>query len=96
MSWSNEGPQLDPSQRLQFQGPYSGHTLSLSLCKKSFLQDRTGKKESYAIKQPWVTVKKSGFQNAWLGLFVARSFGKQEIVCIYYAPKKSKEPIEDK
>ena len=50
--WSNEGQQLDLSQCLQFQGPYSGHTLSLSLCKKSVLQERTGKEESITIKQP--------------------------------------------
>ena len=43
-----------------------------------------------------MTVKKSGFKNAGLGLFAARRFGKKEVISIYYAPKKSKEPIEDK
>ena len=70
--------------------------MSLSLCKKSHLAERTGKDVSTAVKTPWVTVKKSALENAGLGLFAARRFAEGEIVTIYYAPTKSKEPFYDK
>ena len=96
IDWSNASPQPDPTASLQKQGLYSEYTMSLSLCKKSHLAERTGKDVSTAVKTPWVTVKKSALENAGLGLFAARRFVKDEIVTIYYAPKKSKEPIYDK
>ena len=96
IDWSNASPQPDATASLQKQGPYSEYTMSLSLCKKSHLAERTGKDVSTAVKSPWVTVKKSALENAGLGLFAARRFVKDEIVTIYYAPKKSKEPTYDK
>ena len=69
--------------------------MSLSLCKKSHLAERTGREVSTAVKTPWVTVKKSALENAGLGLFAARRFENGEVVTIYHALKKSKQPIDD-
>ena len=95
IDWSNASPQPDPTASLQKQGLYSEYTMSLSLCKKSHLAERTGREVSTAVKTPWVTVKKSALENAGLGLFAARRFEKNEVVTIYHAPKKSKQPIDD-
>ena len=95
IDWSNASPQPDPTASLQKQGLYSEYTMSLSLCKKSNLAERTGREVSTAIQSPWVTVKKSALENAGLGLFAARRFEKNEVVTIYHAPKKSKQPIDD-
>ena len=95
IDWSNASPQPDPTASLQKQGLYSEYTMSLSLCKKSHLAERTGRGVSTAVKTPWVTVKKSALENAGLGLFAARRFEKNEVVTIYHAPKKSKQPIDD-
>ena len=59
IDWSNASPQPDPTAILQKQGLYSEYTMSLSLCKKSNLVERTGREVSTAVKTPWVTVKKS-------------------------------------
>ena len=82
IDWSNASPQPDPTASLQKQGLYSEYTMSLSLCKKSHLAERTGKDVSTAVKTPWVTVKKSALENAGLGLFAARRFAKNEVVTI--------------
>ena len=74
---------------------YIQSTQCLSLRKKSHLAERTGKDVSTAVKTLWVTVKKSALENAGLGLFAARRFEKNEVVTIYHAPKKSKQPIDD-
>ena len=95
IDWSNASPQPDPTASLQKQGLYSEYTMSLSLCKKSHLAERTGKDVSTAVKTPWVTVKKSALENAGLGLFSERRFEKDEVITIYNAPKKSKQPIDD-
>lgn len=91
IDWSNASPQPDPTASLQKQGLYSEYTMSLSLCKKSHLAERTGREVSTAVKTPWVTVKKSALENAGLGLFAARRFEKDEVVTIYHA----KQPIDD-
>ena len=95
IDWSNASPQPDPTASLQKQGLYSEYTMSPSLCKKSHLAERTGKDVSTVVKTPWVTVKKSALENAGLGLFAARRFEKDEVVTIYHAPKKSKQPTDD-
>ena len=59
IDWSNASPQPDPTASLQKQGLYSEYTMSLSLCKKSILAERTGREVSTAVKTPWVTVKKN-------------------------------------
>ena len=56
IDWSNASPQPDPTASLQKQGLYSEYTMSLSLCKKSHLAERTGREVSTAVKTPWVTV----------------------------------------
>ena len=70
---------LSPLEFLQKQGLYSEYTMSLSLCKKSHLAERTGKDVSTAVKTPWVTVKESALENAGLGLFTERRFEKGEV-----------------
>ena len=95
IDWSNASPQPDPTASLQKQDLYSEYTISLPLCKKSYIIERTGKEVSTPIQQPWVTVKKSALNNTGLGLSAARRFIKSEVVTIYHAPKKSKQPIED-
>ena len=68
--------------------------MSLSLCKKSHLAERTGKEVLTVIQTPWPTVNKSALENAGLESFTARRFEKSEVVTIYHAPKKSKQPID--
>ena len=79
LHWSNEGPQLDPCQCLQKKGPYSGYTLSLSLCKRTVLATKTGKEVSNRFCTPWVTVKESSYKDAGLGLFAAKPFKRNEV-----------------
>ena len=38
--WSNNNPQLKGSEGLQKEGVYKNYMLSLSLCKRSLLQNR--------------------------------------------------------
>ena len=62
IKWDNGNPQQDPTEGLQLQGPYTGYTLSLTLCKKSVLEGRIGREISHAIRKAWVTVGKSGIK----------------------------------
>ena len=90
--WDSSSPQQDPTEGLQLQGPYTGYTLSLTLCKNSVLEGRIGREISHAIRKAWFTVGKSGIQNSSLGLFVATRFKRNDIVTIYFASKRYKTP----
>ena len=92
ITWDNVNNQIDPTEGLQLQGKYLGYTLSLSLCKNSDLEGRIGREISPSICKAWVTVGTSGIKNAGLGLFAATRFYRDDIVTIYFAPKKSITP----
>ena len=92
MKWDNGNPQHDPTQGFQLKGPYSGYTLSLTLCKNSVIAGRIGRKISHTICTAWVTVGENGIKNTGMGLFAATRFQENHILTIYFAPKKYKTP----
>ena len=93
--WSNNNSQLKGSEGLQKEGAYDNYMLSLSLCKRSLLQNRIGYIVTSAIVKPWLVVTKSSLHGAGLGVFAAKTFKNNEIICIYFAPEKSKQCSED-
>ena len=93
--WSNNNPQLKGAEGLQNRGAYEEYTLSLSICQRSVLQNRIGYVVTSATVKPWLVVKKSSLPGAGLGVFAAKTFNPNEIICVYFAPEKSKQCTED-
>ena len=92
--WSNNNPQLKGAEGLQNGGAYDNYTLSLSRCKRSVLQNRIGYIITSATVKPWLVVKKSSLPGAGLGVFAAKTFKPNDIICVYFAPEKSKQCSE--
>ena len=88
--WLYINSNIDPGKKIE-KGKYETNLLSLCLCKKEDLKKPVGYPCTNATIQPWVEIKKCCTEGAGMGLFAKRRFMPDDIITVYFAPKKTRK-----